>query len=881
MASMSTGAKPNDITLKKLRIFAASPSNMATERARLEGVLDELKLLAEYIGVTLEFVDWRQVVPDLGRPEQVILDQLEPGTWDVFIGILWHRFGTPPQKTDPQTGKEYLSGTEEEFRIAYRLWHQHKRPRVMFYWCKRNPPFDEIEAIQFQRVKDFFAEFAPDARHPGLYQTFDSVEEFERLIRQNLTNFLLQYSEKVNRRSVTLQEVQSVIQSPPDTLPRRAAFFGREKEMEKVLRALSPEERGWGVVIDGIGGIGKTALAVEAAYRCQEQGLFDAFIFVTAKQKRLEPSGIKAETRAASTLDEFINETARALGQPNIAKLIGDHKIQSLLDILQNICALLIYDNLETLTKEEQEALADWLRFLPQCCKAMLTSRRRGGEGALWLRLEELDWETARAIIEHESGREDHLKETLQLAGEKCWQELYEETGGSPLALIWTLGLMRTRSLSFDRALEMLRQGAALKSPLQKFIYREARKELGAGDVAALSALSFFVPSATFEALMAVADLSRTALETVLERLDSLSLVNRELGAERFSLHPLTRNYVRDDLLEDQNMTLETGMRFARYWVDYSKKYGGYDKECYKTFDRLETEWANLDAISRWLWDTARVIGDNVGNNDAARMLVDLTSALSFFLSYSGRWDEFIRLSERSYFAAYTSDTWRNAGWRAFDVSWLNYKRGRIDDAAAWLEKCVNSWTRGGTKGDVASALRLGGLIAQQKKESDKGEELLQKALQIRRSLGATREVAFALNSLGQLARERRRYKAAEQYFSDALELAKEIDDKAGQAIFIGNLGELAINRKQWAKALELFEHALLIAQQVGSIELIADSKFGLARAWEVEGKADPDLILQFTREALATYERLGHRDQSRVMKFLKKLKTGVDKKKE
>jgi hypothetical protein len=49
-----------------------------------------------------------------------------------------------------------------------------------------------------------------------------------------------------------------------------------------------------------IGGIGKTALAVEAAYRCKERGLFEAFICVSAKLKRLEPSGIKEQSPAAA-----------------------------------------------------------------------------------------------------------------------------------------------------------------------------------------------------------------------------------------------------------------------------------------------------------------------------------------------------------------------------------------------------------------------------------------------------------------------------------------------------------------------------------------------------------------------------------------------------
>ena len=412
----------------------------------------------------------------------------------------------------------------------------------MMYRCTRPVPTDVLDPDQFKRVKEFFAQFdATKGEHPGLPQTFDTPEAFEKLLLDNLQKLLLTYGEELRGKPIAPEVVQTFAPKIPDNLPRRAAFFGRDDEMDRVLGALGPEERGWGVVIDGIGGIGKTALAVEAAYRCKERGLFEAFIFVSAKQKRLEPSGIRAEARAATTLDEFVNETALVLGKPGIAKLAGEDRRRALLDTLRTTRALLLYDNLETLTKQEQEALADWLRFLPQGCKAMLTSRRRGGEGALWLRLEKLDWETAREIIAHQAERDARLNEKLQRVQAR-WQELYDATGGSPLALMHTLGLMRVRlTLDLDGALAMLRRGAARELPLQEFIYQEARQDLGTSDVAALSALSFFVPSATFEALMAVADLSRTALETVLERLDALSLVNKELGEERYSLHPLTR----------------------------------------------------------------------------------------------------------------------------------------------------------------------------------------------------------------------------------------------------------------------------------------------------------------------------------------------------
>jgi len=56
--------------LKKLRIFAASPSDVATERGKLETVVAMLKPLADHIGLSVEVVDWRKVVPDMGRPQK-------------------------------------------------------------------------------------------------------------------------------------------------------------------------------------------------------------------------------------------------------------------------------------------------------------------------------------------------------------------------------------------------------------------------------------------------------------------------------------------------------------------------------------------------------------------------------------------------------------------------------------------------------------------------------------------------------------------------------------------------------------------------------------------------------------------------------------------
>jgi hypothetical protein len=69
--------------------------------------------------------------------------------------------------------------------------------------------------------------------------------------------------------------------SPPTRFyspPQRQYFTGRTEIMETILSGLDPEERTWVVSIDGLGGIGKTAVAAEVAYECSRQGAFEQVI---------------------------------------------------------------------------------------------------------------------------------------------------------------------------------------------------------------------------------------------------------------------------------------------------------------------------------------------------------------------------------------------------------------------------------------------------------------------------------------------------------------------------------------------------------------------------------------------------------------------------
>jgi Domain of unknown function (DUF4062) len=96
-----------------LQIFVASPTELKDERIALETVVKELnQTLSESTGSYLELVKWEtHTMPGFGLDPQAVINEQIGDKYDIFIGILSTKFGSPT----PRAG----SGTEEEFERAY------------------------------------------------------------------------------------------------------------------------------------------------------------------------------------------------------------------------------------------------------------------------------------------------------------------------------------------------------------------------------------------------------------------------------------------------------------------------------------------------------------------------------------------------------------------------------------------------------------------------------------------------------------------------------------------------------------------------------------------------------------------------------------------
>src|ERR1019366_4071146 len=185
----------------------------------------------------------------------------------------------------------------------------------------------------------------------------------------------------------------------PHNLPTLQPFFGREDELRKIADALDPDSRTWVALIDGPGGMGKTSLAVRAAYDAPPNA-FKKIIFISLKTRELDDDGVRDLSGfILSGLVELLNELARELGCGDIAKAPEDQRPRLLLEALRGTQTLLVLHHLESLIKRERDTLFTFVKKLPAGCKAILTSRGRIGSGAEELILEKLSQEAALATL--------------------------------------------------------------------------------------------------------------------------------------------------------------------------------------------------------------------------------------------------------------------------------------------------------------------------------------------------------------------------------------------------------------------------------------------------------------------------------------------------
>jgi hypothetical protein len=334
-------------------------------------------------------------------------------------------------------------------------------------------------------------------------------------------------------------------------------FYGREEELCQ-LRQWSVEEHCRLVALQGIGGIGKSTLAVKLALQIQTE-----FEIVVWRSLRNAPP-------LEELLESILSFVLRVRGEEPVIPNTLDGRLSKLMECLRSSRCLLILDNAETILSSGERAgqcrdgyegysqLLQTVGEVPHQSCLLLTSREKPSAIALL----EGEKSKVRSLslkgLKAEEGRE-LFQQKGQFAGSEAeWSLLSKHYGGNPLAL--KLVAAATQELFNGTIAEVF------KYAQQGVLVFENIRELLKGQFNRLSAVEQEVISwmAISREPVSFAELEKgivtvASKRKLLEAMNSLlirSLIEKD--GEYFWVQPVVMEYVTERLVEHGGSEIET-----------------------------------------------------------------------------------------------------------------------------------------------------------------------------------------------------------------------------------------------------------------------------------------------------------------------------------
>jgi hypothetical protein len=168
---------------KVVKVFLASPGDLPDERRAAKSVADEFNALyAEEFGYQVELVGWEDTVSVYGRPQATINRELE--RCDLFVGLMWKKWGTPPDVSGP-----YSSGFEEEYETSVHRRLSVGRPEISLLFKEIDPEFLRDPGPDLEKVLAFKNKLIAEKKI--LFESFSDIGELEKKIHRCISKYVI------------------------------------------------------------------------------------------------------------------------------------------------------------------------------------------------------------------------------------------------------------------------------------------------------------------------------------------------------------------------------------------------------------------------------------------------------------------------------------------------------------------------------------------------------------------------------------------------------------------------------------------------------------------------------------------------------------------
>jgi tetratricopeptide (TPR) repeat protein len=643
--------------------------------------------------------------------------------------------------------------------------------------------------------------------------------------------------------------------SRPDTLPPETAeFVGRSEELELLTREHgdTPQVN----VIEGLAGVGKTALALRAARAMSGQYPDGTFYLNLHTHDPGHPS---------LDADEALHRLLRMLTAPatQIPDAVGE-RAALLRAQLSRRRAIVILDD---------AGQHDQIRpLLPEAgqCLILITTRRAfpGLEGARELTLDALPVDDAITLFQkvagpgtaHDEGEAvmavrlcGRLPLAIQLAAGRLAQdypprlgELVEELSQSPSRSGDTGSASPEVMSAFDLAYRSLEPGH------QRFF-----RQLGVSPCAHVS-------------LQAAAALGGGTLAEAEEALSALldhHLLTRA-PAGQFRFHDLIRGYAamraaREDSRSEQRQAVGRLLDYYQRTADEADRLlhpfrrrgpeggprppapGGALSTRDDAAGWLESEWRNILQAAHY-----------AGRHEWKDKCADLTHALAGFMEVRAYWDEAIAAHTIALQASRDLADPARAARASLELSEVSQQTGRHEAALPLAEEAAAIYRSLADRRGEAEALDQLGMAHQRAGRSGEALAYFHEARILYHHAADQHGVANTLSHSGLTSWHLGRYPDAMQHLHEALSVYRGVGDRRGEAKTLNNLGRMQLYLGYHRDALEGYQKSLEIFSQIGGAQNEAILYHNIGAVYHYKGSYE-DGLTAYGR-ALAIYHDIG-----------------------
>lgn len=647
-------------------------------------------------------------------------------------------------------------------------------------------------------------------------------------------------------------------------------LIGREAELSTLGRRLADPDCRL-ITLVGLGGVGKTRLALQAARDNAPRFLHGACLVPLAAIS--DKAGLIAGTLVALNA----RPEGDAADEAQLGRLLSDKEM------------LLVFDNAEHLVDACAAVLSAILKHAPDV-KCIVTSRERLNLRTEWtLALDGLpsnDATSASArLFQHTASRASGREIAIQPALVRVCQRLQ----GLPLAL--ELAAPWARVMEIEQIERELAHGLDLLSTTMRDVderHRSLRavfdhswRLLPAREASALAALSVFRGGFTSDAAHCIAGATPAILSHLL---DQSWLQHPAEG--RFDLHELARKYAGERLDDkaraaavERHCDYYAGWLAEREQMRRSRRQKEVAHDLQAEMDNIRLMWrtavdkadaAIFDkavACVFWICDMLGWYGEAMGMFEAAvECLKDrpehaatrgrLLLRKGVLARLIGQYGEAEVLLTEAEAHLRDSDDARNYAYALCQLGVFPVVRGDIEAGLLRFESSLKLYREINDLQGISDALVSMSIAESRRGNFDSAAQLQQESVDILTEMGDEMELAVALNNLGDTEYFRGRLDQALVNQRAAIEIQRRHNDRRNLAISLNNASNILCDLKQWDEALAMATECVELFRDMGSRDGLMNGLHSIAGA--MLGKGDVAGAMLHFREALKIALQVG-----------------------